>query len=74
MRTKQRPPLSYPVRDDTHMWSMKIVKFSRPLPLVHLCPKLFDPLDLGSSISNEPPPLQMITNQLKENNPRMTII
>ena len=56
MRTKQRPPLSYPVRDDTHMGSMKIVKFSRPLPLVHLCPKLFDSLDLGSSISNEPPP------------------
>ena len=45
---------------------MKIVQFSRPpTPLVHLRPKFYHPLDLGRSISNEPPfPLQMITNKL----------
>ena len=49
------------------MTSMKIVRLSRPFT-PHLRPKYFLPLDLGSPISNEPaPPLQMITNQLKEN-------
>ena len=52
------------------MTSMKVVQFSRPPhPLVQLRPKFFHPLDLGRPISNEPPPppLQMISNQLKEN-------
>ena len=55
------------------MTSLKTVQFSRPpTPLVQLRPKFFHPLDLGPHISNEPPypptpPLQMITNQLKEN-------
>ena len=59
------------------MTSMKIVQFSRPLTLlVHLLPKYFRPFALGRPILNEPPfpPLQMKTNRLKENNPRMTII
>ena len=39
------------LRDDTQMTSMKIVQFSRPpTPLVHLHPKLFHPLDVGSPI------------------------
>ena len=33
--------------------------------LVQLRPKFFHPLNLGRLISNEPPSLQMITNQLK---------
>ena len=50
------------------MTSMKTVQFSRsPTPLVHLLPKFFHSLDLGRRISNEPPPLQIITNQLKDN-------
>ena len=51
------------------MMSMKIVQFSRPpTPLVHLRPEFFHTLDPGCLISNEnPPPLSMITNQLKEN-------
>ena len=50
------------------MTSMKTVQFSRsPTPLVHLHPKFFHFLDFGRRISNEPPPLQMITNQLKDN-------
>ena len=50
------------------MTSMNIVHFSRPLtPLVHVRPKFFHPLDHGRPISTELPPLQMITNQLKEN-------
>ena len=58
------------VRDDTHMTSMKIIQFSRPpTPLVHLPPKFFHPLDLGRPFPNATtsPPLQMITNQWKEN-------
>ena len=55
------------IRDDTHMSSMKIVQSSRPsIPLVHPRPKFFHHLDLGRPMSNDPP-LQMITNQLKEN-------
>ena len=58
---------SFRIRDDTHMMSMKIVEFSKPpTPFVHLRPKFFHPLELGRSISNEPP-LQIIINQLKEN-------
>ena len=51
------------------MTSMKIVRFSRPsTPLIHLGPRFFHPLDLVRLILNErPSPLQMITNQLKEN-------
>ena len=48
------------------MTSMKIVQFSRPIPLFHLHSKLFHPLDLGRPVSRKSPPLQMITNQLKE--------
>ena len=54
-------------RDDTHMTSMKIAQFSMPLtPLVHLRPKFFHSRDHGRPVSNKPP-LQTITNQLKEN-------
>ena len=57
-----------PLKDNTHMTSMKIVQFSRPpTPLVHLSPKFFHLLDLELSILNEPPRLQMITSQLKGN-------
>ena len=57
-------------RDDTHMTSMKNVQFLRaPTLLVHLRSKLFHPLNLGRSISNDPPPLQVIlcmwTNEIK---------
>ena len=49
--------------DDTHMMSMKIVHVSRPpIPLVHLPPKFFHPLNLWRPISNDPSPLQTITN------------
>ena len=49
------------------MTSMKIVQFLRPLlPFVYLSPKFFHPLDLLRPISNEYP-LQVITNQLREN-------
>ena len=60
----------YLARDDTHMTSMNIVQFSRPpTSLVHLQPKFFHPPDLGRpiSIDRPPPPLQIITNRLKEN-------
>ena len=47
---------------------MNIVQISRlPTSLVQLRPKLFDPLDLGHPISNEPPALQMINHQLNGN-------
>ena len=68
--------IAYYLRDDTHMTSMKIVKYLRPpTTLVHLRQKFFNPLDLGRPIQANPPPpllplslpLQMITNQLKEN-------
>ena len=52
------------------MTSMNIVQFSRPpTSLVHLQPKFFHPPDLGRpiSIDRPPPPLQIITNRLKEN-------
>ena len=57
------------IRDDTHMTAIKIVQFLRPpTPLVHLHPKFFHLIDHGRLISDEPSsPLQMITNQLKEN-------
>ena len=64
-----------PVWVDTHMTSMKIIQFSKPpTPLVHLHPKFSHLLDLGRPLSNEPPPSPMITNQFKENIPRMTVI
>ena len=58
------------------MTSMKVIQFSRPSsPLVYLCQKIFHSLDLGRLISDEPPSLQMITNQLKKKHkPRKTII
>ena len=41
--------------------------FQSPPP-AHLHPKFFHSLDVGRPIPNDlPPPLQMITNQLKEN-------
>ena len=44
------------LRDDTHMWFMKIVQFSKPpTTLVHLRLKFFHLFDLGRPISNEPP-------------------
>ena len=61
-----------------HIWRpSKLSNFQDPPhPLVHLRPKFFDPLDLGHPISSELPLLllQMITSQLKENNPRMNIL
>ena len=48
----------FALSDDTHLTSMKIGQFSRPpTPLVQLLPKFFHPLDLGSPISNEVPPI-----------------
>ena len=42
-----------PIRDDTHMTSVKIVQFSRhTTPLVQLRPKYFHPLDLRRPVSN----------------------
>ena len=63
-------------RDDTHMTSMKIVQFSRPpTSLVHQRPKFFHPLDLGRSISNEPPSCSNDNQSIKrKRNPRMTIM
>ena len=69
------------IRDDTHMPSMKIIQFSRPhTPLVHL-PRMLcyvqyssTPLTLDVQFQVTPLLLQMITSQLKENNPRMNII
>ena len=53
------------IKDDAHMMSIKIVQSSRPsTPFIHPRLKFFHLLDLGRP--NEPP-LQMITNQLKEN-------
>ena len=41
--------------------------FKTPHASVHLRPNFFHPFDLGYPISDELPPLQMITNQLQEN-------
>ena len=73
------------VMDDTHMASMEIVQFPRlPVPLIHLRPKFFQPLDLGRPISNEPPhppphtprpPSPNDNQSIKtKNNPRTTIM
>ena len=57
--------MKYQLRGNAHMTSMKIVRFwISPTHLIHLRPKFFHPLDLGRPITI--PPLQMITNQLKE--------
>ena len=60
------------------MASMKIIQFSRaPTPFSSYVQISSTPLASMSNFKrNLPPPspLQMITNQLKENNPRMTII
>ena len=46
-----------------HIWRpWKLSSFQDPPP-----PKFFHPLDIGRPISNGSPPLQMITNQFKEN-------
>ena len=65
------------LRDDTHVTSIKIVKFSRPPhPIVQLRPEFFHALDLGRPISNDPPTLSPNDNQSiqRKHNPRMTII
>ena len=66
------------LRDDTHMTSIKIIQFSRPLnPFFHLRPKFFHLVDLGRPISNEPPQLPFSDgNQSikRQHNPRTTII
>ena len=55
------------VRDDTHInVHVKLSISQDPTPLVHLRPEFFHPLDLRYPISKNSP-LQMITNQLKEN-------
>ena len=63
------------LRDDTHMTSMKIVQFSRPLTLsVHLLPKSFLPLHLARPISSEPqsPSDTMIVIKLNQNKKKQT--
>ena len=64
------------IRDNTHMTSMKIVQFSRPLsPFVYLLPKIFCVLDLERPILNEPPSSPNDNQSVKrKHNPRMTII
>ena len=58
------------------MTTMKIVQFSRPhTPLVHLHPKFFHPLDLGSTNSNKLPPSPNDNQSIKQkHDPRMIII
>ena len=57
------------------MTSMKIVEFSKPpTPLDHLRPKFFHPLELGRSISNEPPSPNNNQSIKRKHNQRMTII
>ena len=58
----------FTIRDDANIISIKIVQFWKPhTPLVHLRPQFLHLFDLGRPNLNEPPPLEMITNQLKEN-------
>ena len=53
---------------DTHMTSMKIVQFSRPSTLLSIYVQNYStPLTLDVQFQTPPLPLQMITNQLKEN-------
>ena len=62
-------------RDDTHMTFLKIFRFSRHPPPVHLRPKFFHPLDLGRPISNEPPPSPRDNQSVKrDHDPRMTVV
>ena len=49
------------------MESMKIAQFSRPSTSCSSTSKISHPLDLGCSVSNEHPPVQTITNELKQN-------
>ena len=57
------------------MMPMKIVQLSRPpTPLVHLCPKLVHPLDLGRPILNVPHSPNDNQSIKRNHNPRMTII
>ena len=56
------------IRDDTHMKPMKIVQFSRPTTSPYQSTSEIPPPPLPwTSNFKRNPPLQMITNQLKEN-------
>ena len=55
------------LRDDTHMTSMKIVKFSRPPPPCPCTSKIPPPSWPWMSNSKRTPLLQMINSQLKGN-------
>ena len=56
------------IRDNTNTKSMKIVHFSRPItPLSIYAQNSSTSLSLNIQFQTLPPPLQMITNQLKEN-------
>ena len=60
-----RPEINF---RDTHMTSMKIVQFSRPSTLLSIYVQNYStPLTLDVQCQTPPLPLQMITNQLKEN-------
>ena len=62
------------LRDDTHLTSMKIIQFSRPLtPIVRLRPKFFHALDLGRPVSNEPASPNDNQSIKRKPNPKMTI-
>ena len=54
------------IRDDTHMTSMKIVQFLR-VPLSIYIQNSSTSLTLDVQFQKNPPSLQVITNQLKEN-------
>ena len=53
--------------DDTHIASMKIVQFLRPPSPLSIYVQIFPPLRPWTYNFKQIPPLQMITNQLKEN-------
>ena len=56
------------IGDDTHMTSIKIVQFSRPpIPQSVYVQNSSTPRPWTSNFKRAPPPLQMITNRLKEN-------
>ena len=59
---------SLQIRDNTHMTFMKTVQFRRtPTPLSSYVQETSTPLTLDFQFQTNPPPLQMIINQLKEN-------
>ena len=57
---------TFKLRDDTHKTSMKVVKFSRPPPCTSTSEIILHPRSWTSNF-RQTSPLQMITNQLKEN-------